>query len=395
MPAFPIDDPILQFTALVTISLVMQLLFERFHLPGIVGLLLAGMLLGPGALHVLPRGDVMDLLGAVGLVYLMFMAGVEIDLGVFRTHYRETAVFGSLAFSLSLVPAVIGGFLIGFDWTAAILLGALLSSHTLLAYPIVASLRLTHRHSIVTTIGGTLLTDTLALLLLALVIAEPDGGMLGRVMPLLLLALMAGGSLWLVPLVGRHVLERFATQRATRALFALVVLLLLASLAEVIGTHEILGAFLAGVCLNRTMGRRPELLEHFDFVGRMLFIPFFFISTGMLLDLNVFRGDLTVWWLAAMLLAVVLVGKASASWLSGGLYGYSRLDRLMMMSLTIPQAAATLAVAIVARQAGLFPDAVVDAVIVLIFVTCLLGPVLTRLIGKRLQQREEATQPPD
>jgi Kef-type K+ transport system membrane component KefB len=386
--AFPIDDPILQFTALVTVALVMQLLFERFHLPGIVGLLVAGMLLGPGGAHVLPHGDVMHLLGAVGLVYVMFMAGVEIDLGVFRTHYREAGTLGALAFVLSLVPAVAAGLLLGFGWTAALLLGTMLSSHTLLAYPIVASLGLTHRHAIVMTIGGTLLTDTLALVLLALVIAEQDSGALGRFTPLLLLTAMVLVSLWLVPLIGSRVLERYATSRATRALFALVVLLLLASLAEVIGTHEILGAFLAGVCLNRSLTRRPELLEHFDFVGRMLFIPFFFISTGMRLDLEVFTRQWAVWPLVGLLLLLVIGSKAAAAWGTGALFKHGRYDRLMTTSLMIPQAAATLAVATVARQAEIFTSVLFEAVIILIFFTCLIGPLLTRWTGEKLRERE-------
>lgn len=383
-PGLPITDPILQFTTLVAIALVVQLTFERLHLPGLIGLLVAGMLLGPGGVALLPRAEVMELLGAVGLVYLMFNAGLEIDLDVFDTRRRETVTFGLLAFTLSLVPAVAAAaLLLGYGWRAALLLGTLLSSHTLIAYPIVQRLGLLHRPAVIATIGGTLITDTLALAALAIVLQSGQGGALAVATPLVLLGIVAGASLWLVPKVARLLLDSQRVRRAEKALFVLAVLLLLAAVAELIETHEILGAFLAGLCLNRVLKRREELQEHMEFLGRMLFIPFFFIETGMRLKLEVFTGSWRFWMMAGLLLALVILGKSSASWLAGWYFGYRRSERLVMIGLTVPQAAATLAVTVTAREAGLFTTEMVDAVIVLIFVTCLGGPLLTRYAGKR------------
>lgn len=384
----PIEDPILQFTILVTVALIVQLTLERLPLPGLVGLLAAGMLLGPGGLGLLPRGEVMELLGAVGLVYIMFMAGLELDLDVVREHRRESITFGLLAFFLSLMPAAIVGRLMGFSFQAAILLGTLLSSHTLLAYPMVERMGLTSRLGVVAAVGGTLLTDTFALVALAVVLqfGGDSNGSWSWIMPLVLLAVLTASALWIVPKVGRFVFDQAPTTRAEDALFALVVLLLLASIAELIGTHEILGAFLAGLCLNQPLNRRDVLREHIEFVGRMLFIPFFFVSTGMLLELAVFTEQWETWIVAGLLLGVVLFGKTAASWITGTWYDYPPLERVLMVGLTIPQAAATLAVTITAQQANLFEDKVVDAVIVLIFVTCLFGPLLTRWAGQRLKQ---------
>lgn len=386
----PIVDPILQFTVLVTVALIVQLTFERLHQPGLLGLLIIGMLLGPGGMAILPREPVVDLLGQIGLIYVMFVAALEIDLDVVYAHQRETAVFGLLAFGCSLMPALATGLFLGYPLHAAILVGTLLSSHTLLAYPIVQRLGLLGRRAVVTAIGGTLLTDTLALVLLAITIQSAGldrhggAGAWSWLVPLVLLAVLVIISLWSVPRLSRFFLKRVWIRPAEKALFVLVILVLLSSVAEVIGTEEILGAFLAGLCLNRELNQHENIRDHIEFVGRMLFIPFFFVSTGMLLELDVFTGSPAVWLLAGIFLVLVVAGKTSASWLTAKIYGYSLRELLLMTGLTVPQAAATLAVTVTAREAELFGDDVVDAVIILIFVTCFIGPLMTRYAGKRL-----------
>ena len=272
----------------------------------------------------------------------------------------------------------------GWGWAGALLLGTVISSHTLLAYPVVEKLGLVRRRSVVAAIGGTLITDTLALVLLAVVIqiraAEAATHPLESLIPLGLLVVVVGASLAVIPRLSRRMMSLDISQ-AQKALYVLAVLLVLASVTELIGTEKILGAFLAGICLNPVMSRREVLREHVGFVGRMLFIPFFFVSTGTLLEFSVFTESVRVWVTAAMLLVMVALGKASATWAVGSWFQYPWRDRLLLFSLTIPQAAATLAVTITARDAGVFDDIVVDAVIVLIFITCLVGPLLTQRVG--------------
>ncbi len=387
----PVTDPVLQFTLLLAVSLIMQLTVERLHLPGLIGLLLIGMLLGPGGANVLPREPLLDMLGSIGLVYVMFMAGTEIDFSTLKTHPRETVLFGVGSFLFSLLPAMGAALLMGWGWAAALLLGTVISSHTLLAYPVVKKLGLVRRRSVVAAIGGTLITDTLALLLLAVVIqvgsAETAAHPLESLIPLGLLVVVVGASLAVIPRVSRWMMSRDISP-AQKALYVLVVLLVLASITELIGTERILGAFLAGLCLNPMMTRRSVLREHVGFVGRMLFIPFFFVSTGTLLEISVFTESVRIWIIAAMLLGMVALGKASATWVVGARFRYPRRDRLLLFSLTVPQAAATLAVTITARDAGVFDDIVVDAVIVLIFVTCLVGPLLTQHVGLALSRQD-------
>lgn len=392
---FPITDAVLQFTLFVTAALVVQLTVERLRLPGLIGLLIIGMLIGPDGLAVLPHGPVVELLGSIGLLYIMFLAGLEIDLGVVKAHKREATGFGLLAFLLSLVLAVGVGLFMGYGWIGAVLLGAALSSHTLLAYPIIERLQLIHRRPVVATIGGTLLTDTLALVLLAVMIQQAGGGeeaIWGWWGPLALLAVLTGFSLLVIPRSSRLFFQKAGAKPAEDALFVLTILMLLSTAAELIGTENILGAFIAGVCLNRPLKNREGLHEHLEFVGRMLFIPFFFIETGMRLELEVFTSHPRTWTLAGLLLGVVVLGKSAASWISGWMFGYARVGRAVMIGLSLPQAAATLAVVVTARNAGLFDSEVVDAIIIVIFVTCLLGPLLTRFAGKRLAEQDATSE---
>jgi Kef-type K+ transport system membrane component KefB len=385
-------DPVLQFTVLVLAALLAQLTVERAHLPGLLGLLVLGMMLGPGGFEVMPREPLVDLLGHIGLVYVMFLAGMEIDLDIARDHLRETMAFGLLAFLFSLLPGMAVGRLLDLDWPAAVLLGALVSSHTLLAYPVVEKLGIVDRIPVIVTIGGTLVTDTLALALLAVVmsVATAEVGLIGSVAPIGLLILLAAAAIGGLPRLSRAFFRQPRVSRAEKALYVLVVLLVVASLADVIGTHAVLGAFIAGVALNRPLVRHDDLREHIEFVGRMLFIPFFFVYTGMLLALES-MGDPGVLLRAGLLLALVVGGKGAAAWLTGARYRYAPRDRLLMVGLTIPQAAATLAVTITAAEAGLLPGTIVDAVVLLIFVTCLAGPLLTSYTGKRVRDAPPRT----
>jgi Kef-type K+ transport system membrane component KefB len=390
-----LHDPVLQFTVLVSAALVMQLTVERARLPGLIGLIALGMVLGPGGTGVLPEEPIVSMLGHIGLIYVMFIAGLEIDLDLVGEHRREAVAFGAIAFAASALPALGAALLLGFDLTAAVLLGSLVASHTLLAHPILIDLGLVRRLPVVTAVGGTLLTDTLALVVLAIVVSLQSGheGAFSWLLPLGALALLSAVALVGVPRLSRVLFVSQRVTRPERALFALVVLMVLATAAEVTGTDKILGAFLAGICLNRSLAQHERLREHIEFVGRMLFVPFFFIWTGTLLEFEAFTGAPVVWVITAMLLGAVVIGKTTAAWTVGILFDYRRRARLLMASMTLPQAAATLAVTITAEELGLLDEVVVDAVIIVIVVTCLIGPLLTSWIGKRIvdEDRREPT----
>ncbi len=388
----PLEDTILQFTLVLLVVLVVQRAFHRVPVPGLVGLLIIGMLIGPGGAQILPAEPVVELLGSIGMLFIMFLAGLEIDLEMVRNHKRESAVFGSLALVLSFLPVLGVSLFFGLEWAGALLLAAALASHTLISYPIIQRLGLIHRRPIVAAVGGTLLTDTAALVILVLVLqlSSSEGGVLGWAGPIILLACLAAAALLGLPKLANAVLNDPEASLAENALFIVAMLVALAALAELIGTKDILGAFIAGIALNRTLQGREDLLEHLIFAGRMLFIPFFFISTGMKLELAVF-GQPQPWIMAAMLVLAIFVGKASAAWISGRAFGFGWTDRWAMTGLTIPQAAATLAITITAQGAGLIDETVVDAVIVVIFITCLIGALLTRATALRLADANAPT----
>lgn len=384
----PIEDVILQFAVVITAALVVQLLFERTRVPGLIGLIILGMAIGPGGAGVLPEAPVVELFGSIGLLYIMFLAGVEIDLDLVRERKREALGFGIFAFILSFAPAFGVGLAFGLGVPGALLLGAALASHTLVAYPMISKMGLAGRRPIVAATGGTLLTDTLSLLVLVAVIriAGGEGGWTWLV-PVLALAGLSAAALLLVPRVARLVLAAEKHTPAEKALFLLAVLLLLAVAAEAIGTEDILGAFLAGLCLNRALHRREELKENLEFVGRMLFVPFFFVETGMRLRLDALESA-TTWLFALALVAVILVSKSAAAAIAARLFGYSRTEGLAMASLSFPQAAATLAVVVIGMEMDMIDAVTADAIIIVIFLTCLVGPLLTRHAARKMAGQE-------
>jgi Kef-type K+ transport system membrane component KefB len=347
--------------------------------------------LGRGGFHLLAEEPVIELLGSIGLLYIMFVAGLEIDLTTVRNHKAEAATFGGLGFVLTFPLAAAVGLLAGLEVPGALLLGAALSSHTLVSYPQVNKAGLARYRPIVSVTGGTLLTDTAALILLVLITRlGGDGGWLGALVPLGLLVLLAALALLAIPRFAEALLGSSTYGLPEKALFSLAVLLVLAAVADLIGTEEILGAFLAGLCLNRALEKRENLRQHVEFVGRMLFVPFFYVQTGMQLELEVFAGNSFVWIMGAGLIMAVLVGKSAAAWMTGHRFGYSRADRAAMAGLSYPQAAATLAIVVTGQQMGLMSQEAADAVILVIFVTCLAGPLLVSAAVGRIQDQREA-----
>jgi Kef-type K+ transport system membrane component KefB len=388
LPELPIEDVIIQFAVVIAAALSVKLFFEHTQVPGLIGLIMLGMLIGPGGLAILPEEPVVELFGSIGLLYIMFVAGAEIDLDLAKEHKSEAASFGVLAFAFSFVPAVAIGLLFGLDIWGALLLGAALSSHTLVAYPIISRLGLPGRRPVVAATGGTLLTDTASLVVLIIVIQlSSDGGGLSWLVPILFLTAIAIGALLTVPRMANAVMEDAKHTLPEKALLLLAILLVLSIAADLVGGEDILGAFLAGICLNRALHKRQELKDHLEFVGRMLFIPFFFVDTGMRLELEALQ-ELSTWLLALLLVTAVIGAKSLAAASVARLFGYSRIEGLTIASLSYPQAAATLAVIFLGLELGLVDPDTADAIVIVIFVTCLVGPVLTRYSALKLSRHQ-------
>lgn len=375
-------EPIVPFVVLLAVILIVPPLFERIRLPGLVGLLVAGVVLGPNGLGLLQeKSQALKLLSDIGLVYLMFVAGLEVDLEQFNKTKHRSAGFGSFTFLVPLIVGTIVGRAFGFGWNASILIGSLFASHTLLAYPIVSRLGVVGNEAVTVTIGATIFTDIGALLVLAVCIGIHAGDFSAvKLMTLLVsLAVYTAVVLFGFDKAGKEFFRRSGDEEGNQFLFVLLAVFLAAVGAQLIGVEKIVGAFLAGLAVNGALGEGP-VKEKVTFIGSVLFIPIFFVDMGLLINVPVFIRSLATVQTLALTLAVVIgliFSKFMAAFLTRWLYRYRWREMLVMWSLSLPQVAATLAATLVGYRAKLLTEDVLNSVIVLMLVTSILGPVLT------------------
>ncbi len=381
------DSPLIAFTILLLVSLTIPPLFERLRLPGLVGLLAAGVLLGPSVSGLLdPSSEVEKLLSDIGKIYLMFVAGLEIDLRDFKKTRNRSLSFGLATFALPLIAGLGLSRAFNFDWVAAVLVGSLLASHTLLAYPIVMQLGVTKEESVTATVGATIFTDIGALLVLAMCVSAEAGEFSPQfvVTQLFMLGLFSIIVLFGLDWLGKQYFRRNGDREGNQFLFILAAVFLSAVASELVNIEAIVGAFLAGLAVNDVVGNSP-VKEKVEFVGGVLFIPFFFICMGLLLDVQVLRESLTTNLAFTVALSAALIGsKFLAAYSMKPVYRYTWDQTMTMWSLSLPQVAATLAAAVVGLQRGIISDLELNAVIVMMLVTSTLGPLLTARYAARL-----------
>nr|WP_245977522.1 cation:proton antiporter [Halopiger aswanensis] len=369
------------------VFLTAPLVLQRYRLPGIVGIIVVGAAIGPNGAGLLERDETIVLLGEVGIVYLMFVAGLEINLSQFIAYRDRSVVFGVLSFVVpQAIGTVVGVAALDLSFGAASLFAAIFSSHTLLAYPIVSRLGIATVESVTATIGGTIVTDTLALLVLAVVVAA-ERGAIGPLFWLELtgkLAVFFAGVWLLVPRLGRWFFRTVEQESYFEFLFVMVVLFAAASLAAAAGVEGIVGAFLAGLALNRLVPESGPLMNRIEFVGNALFIPFFLLSVGMLVDVRVLTAGLETVTIAVAFLVLVTTTKYAAAWLTAERYGYTRDETMVMFGLSVGQAAAALAIVLIGFEVGLLDEAMVNAVVVMILVVSVFSPAVVDRYGRAL-----------
>lgn len=390
--------PLDRFTFVLFMFVLVPPLFERLRLPSALGLMLAGVALGPFALGVLSGdGPTIELFSTLGRVLLMFFAGLEVDLRVFQRTRERSLAFGALTFLLPLAGGVAVGRLFDFSWNASVLIGSLIASHTLLGYPILARMGLARTEAVAVTLGATIFTDVASLLVLAISISVHVGGfgVAGLGLTLGELAVFTVLVLIGVPYLGVRFMRRYRDNEPAVFMFTFLALLTASIGAHLIHLEDIVGAFMAGLAVNRVVGR-TQAAEKLRFLGEVLFIPAFFFAIGLRLDLPVFGATLlSAFGFVAAIVTVLLVAKLLAAGAVGMLFRYRAAETLTIWSLSLPQVAATLAAAVAAYSATnalgerLITETVLNSVIVLMVLTSVLGPVLTDLFGKRLEAREE------
>jgi len=383
----PINDPVLIFAIVMIIILLAPIIVQRLKIPGLVGTILAGTIVGPSMLGLLERDETIILLGTVGLLYLMFMAGLSIDLNKFEKNRNKSLVFGLISFFLPQLAALpVGIYLLDFNLASSILLGSIVGSHTLLAYPIANRIGIQKNTAVTMAMGGTIVTDMLSLIFLAIVantIADTSG--IGFWITFTLMVVAYGTVMMLgLPALGRWFFKNVRNQANTEYVFLIALLFIAAYVAELIGLAAIIGAFLAGLTLNRLVPESGTLMNRVQFVGNALFIPFFLISVGMLVDVSVLIESWEVWMQTAAFTLLVVFGKGIAAKLTQLIFKMSAAEGWTVVGLTIPQAAATLAVTLVGYELELFTQTSVNAVVIMILITCMIGPTFVERFGRQV-----------
>ncbi|WP_067729533.1 cation:proton antiporter [Oceanobacillus damuensis] len=391
MLQFPIDEPVIIFAIAMVIFFLSPLLMNKLRIPGIVGPILAGVIIGPNGLNLLERDQTIVLLGTVGLLFIIFIAGLELDLDGFKKYRNRSILFGLLSFNIPLVLGTVVSLMLGYSLLASILIGSIVGSHTLLAYPIASRLGITRNKAVTTAVGGTLLTDTLALLILAVITGAAQGQLTYQfwIEMIISLTVFVFIVLWGTPIISRWYFRNSLNDGVTNFTFVMVILFISACFAVLIDMQPIIGAFLAGLALNRFVLDHGTLMNRIRFIGNALFIPFFLLSVGMLMDLSVLFTDPKAWLVTIAILIAVFIGKWSASILISKIYRYTPTEREVIFGLTIPQAAATLASTLVGFEVGLLDQATVNGVIIMILITCFIGPYLVEKYGRKLALEED------
>ena len=383
----PLKDPVIIFSLVLLIILLSPILLRKLRIPNIIGLIFAGIIIGPFGLNLLLRDSSIILFGTVGLLYIMFLAGLEIDMIQFRRSRLRSIVFGSLTF---LLPQVIGTlasyYLLGFNIITSILLASMFASHTLITYPIVARLGLTKTEAVTVAIGGTLITNVLSLLILSVIVQVSSDNLNSffwfRITGL---SLLTGFLIfWGIPKLGRWFFRTFEGEGYSHFLFSLAVVFLSAFLAQISGLEPIIGAFLAGLALNNLVPQNSSLMNRIEFVGNTLFIPFFLIGVGMLVDVRVLFGGTQAITVALTMIIVATLTKWLAADVTKRIFRYTKHEGMVIFGLTNGQAAATLAAITIGFNLGLLNEQVLNGTVMMILITCLIASFATESGGRHM-----------
>ena len=392
----PVTDPTWIFLLVLLIILFAPILLNKLRIPHIIGMILAGLVIGEHGFNILVRDSSFELFGKVGLYYIMFLAGLEMNMGDFKKNRGKAVMLGLLAFVIPIgIGLVTNMMLLKYSLVTSILLASMYASHTLVAYPIVIRYGVSRHRSVSIAVGGTAVTDTLTLLVLAVVggLFKGESGGLFWLWLVVKVIFLGALIMYSFPRIGRWFFRRY-DDNVMQFIFVLAMVFLGAGLMEFVGMEGILGAFLAGLVLNRLIPHVSPLMNHLEFVGNALFIPYFLIGVGMLIDVHVIFGQGDALKVAAVMIVVALVGKWIASWLTQKIYKMAPIERELMFGLSNAQAAATLAAVLVGYNIilpngeRLLNEDVLNGTVLLILVTCVVSSFITERAARKIAMCE-------
>lgn len=384
----PFSNPVLIFSLILLIILVSPILFRRLNIPGIIVLIISGIIIGPFGVGLLEQNSAIDLFSKIGLLYIMFIAGLELDMNQFKVNRNKSFLFGFFTFALPLaIGYPVCFYLLGYDFNASFLTASMFATHTLIAYPIVSRMGVSKNEAVAITVGGTILTDTAVLIILAVIMGNAQEGGLTIdfwIRLAISLTIFCAIMFWVVPKIARWFFTKMEKEKHSHYIFVLTVVFLAAFLAELAGVEDIIGAFLAGLALNRLIPHSSALMNRIEFMGNSLFIPFFLISVGMLVDVRViFSGYMAI--VVALTLSIVaLAGKWLAAFFTQVVFRYSSSQRKVIFGLSSGHAAATLAVIIVGFNADIIDINILNGTIILILITSIVATLATENAAKKM-----------
>lgn len=388
----PLQNPVLILSLLLFIILLSPIVLRKLNIPGIIGLIIAGVIIGPYGLNVLEESSALDLFSTIGLLYIMFIAGLELDMNEFKSNKYRSLLFGLLTFSFPLcIGFPVCRYVLGYDVNASLLTASMFATHTLVAYPIVSKLGISKNQAVVVTVGGTILTDTAVLIILAVIVGNSQGSLNSEFWIRLGVSLVIFFAImfFLVPRIAKWFFQKLESEKHSHYIFVLSIVFLAAFLAEVAGVEPIIGAFVAGLTLNKLIPHSSALMNRIDFIGNALFIPFFLISVGMLVDVSVILNGPTALIVAGTLSVVALFGKWFAALLVQLICRFSKAQRQLIFGLSSSHAAATLAVILVGYKAQILDDNILNGTVILILVTCLVASFVTEKAAKKIVVESE------
>ena len=388
----PFTNPVLIFSLLLFIILIAPILLGKIKIPGIVGFIIAGIIIGPNGFNILRKNSAIELFSTIGLLYIMFIAGIELDLAEFKKKKHKSFVFGFLTFT---VPILIGFpvcyYLLHYSMLTSILTASMFATHTLVAYPIVNKFGIAKNEAVAVTVGGTILTDTAVLIILAIIMGAVDGQLntafwiqLG-----ISLSIFTATVFIVIPKIAKWFFTKLESEKTSHYIFVLSVVFFSAFMAQLAGIEPIIGAFVAGLALNRLIPHSSILMNRIEFVGNALFIPFFLISVGMLVDLRVLFNGPDALIIAGSLTIVAILGKYLSATFTQWIFRYTANQRLLIFGLSSAHAAATLAIILVGYQAKIIDDNILNGTIILILITCVAASFATEKASRRIVSAEE------
>ncbi|MCO6148901.1 cation:proton antiporter [Flavobacterium sp. NRK1] len=400
--SLPVEDPLLKFLIELIIILCIPLVLNKIKIPHLLGLLIAGAVVGPNGLNILSRDSSVVVTGTTGLLYIMFLAGLEIDMGDFKKNKWKSITFSFYTFTAPFVLGLAGGYyILKFSLLTAVLFASLFSSHTLIVYPMISKLGIAKNRAVNITVGGTMITDVLSLVVLAVVVGMSQGAV-GTVfwirlsISMLVFALIV---LFVFPILGRWFFKN-VEDKISQYIFVIVMIYLAALLAEIAGIEAIIGAFFAGLAFNRLIPHSSSLMNRVEFVGNAIFIPFFLISVGMLIDFNAFIQSWQTLGVAAVMLIASIGGKYIAAILTKKTFRLTKDEGQLIFGMSAASAAATLASVMVGyniiigeNSAGepirLLNEFVLNGSILLILISCTISSFVAMSSAEKIADNDK------